>query len=158
MKTKQYKQNDISFKGSFTLEAACLMPVIVFLIWNIIYLSFFLYNQSVGLQGSYCTALRTERLCGTNEEKYDAAEEKYEQAVIKKTAAASVRQEIEITRKGVQVATILCMRAPAGNMFHSLWEGQQKQRVATWEPKAFIRTCRKTEKIGELIQTGNSLE
>lgn len=35
MKTKQYKQNDISFKGSFTLEAACLMPVIVFLIWNI---------------------------------------------------------------------------------------------------------------------------
>ena len=98
MKTKQYKQNDISFKGSFTLEAACLMPVIVFLIWNIIYLSFFLYNQSVGLQGSYCTALRTERLCGTNEEKYDAAKEKYEQAVIKKTAAASVRQEIEITR------------------------------------------------------------
>ena len=49
-----------------------------FLIWNIIYLSFFLYNQSVGLQGSYCTALRTERLCGTNEEKYDAAKENLE--------------------------------------------------------------------------------
>lgn len=157
MKNGREKQQHVLFRGSFTIEAACLLPVIVFLIWNLLYLSFFLYNQSMGLQGSYCTALRTERLCATDEERYREAEEKYKQAVIRRTAAASVEEEIEINRKYVQVKTVLHMRAP-GNMFQSLWEGYQKQSAAVWEPKAFIRKCRKAEKIGDLIQTGNESE
>ena len=82
-------------RGSFTIEASLLLPVIIFLIWNILYLSFFLYDQSTVLQGCYCTALRTERMIGTAEEKKIAAEEKYKQAIKQKTAAAVLEYKME---------------------------------------------------------------
>ncbi len=142
-------------RGSFTIEASLLLPVIIFLIWNILYLSFFLYDQSTVLQGCYCTALRTERMIGTAEEKKIAAEEKYKQVVKQKTAATVLEYKMERSEDEVWVETEFTLQAPGENLFQSVWKGRQKQRADTWEPVAFIRKCRKAENIWNVIQSGN---
>lgn len=138
-------------RGSFTIEASLILPVIIFLICNILYLSFFLYDQCTVLQGSYCTALRTERMTGGAAEKKMEAEEKYEQAVKEKVAAAVLEYEIEISEEGVCVETEFTVRAPGESLFYSVWKERQEQKADTWEPASFIRSCRKAENIWNLI-------
>lgn len=144
----------IKWKGSFTVEAAYILPLIVFLIWNIVYLSFFLYNRSTILQGSYCSALRTERLYGTENEKREEAEEKYQLAVEEKTVCGTLTEEKEITNEKVSVRTKLDMQAPGGLFFWSSWHGEERQTAEKFQPVTFIRNCRKTENIWNLLQTG----
>ncbi|WWR15827.1 hypothetical protein V1224_15355 [Lachnospiraceae bacterium JLR.KK008] len=139
-------------KAGYTIEAAYLLPLIVFLIWNLLYLSFFLYDQSVMLQGSYCTALRTERLAGTVEEKRELAEKKYEHSVEKKIVCGSAKNEKNVTWGTVTVSTELNMYAPAGQFFQSIWKGKQKQSAQKWQPVTFIRNCRKTKGIWDWLQ------
>lgn len=142
-------------KAGYTVEAAYLLPLIVFLIWNILYLSFFLYDQSAILQGSYCTALRTERFIGTIEEKTEMAEQKYDHSVKEKVVCGSIYDEKDVTQGAITVNTKLNMYAPAGHFFQSLWRGEQRQRAEKWQPVTFIRNCRKTEDILDLLRAGN---
>lgn len=138
-------------RGSFTIEASLILPVIIFLICNVLYLSFFLYDQCTVLQGSYCTALRTERMISGEEEKKMDAEEKYRQAVKEKAAAAVLEYEVAISEEGVCVETEFTVQAPGESLFYSVWKGKQEQKADTWEPAAFIRNCRKAENIWNLI-------
>ncbi len=140
------------FKAGFTIEASYLLPFIMFLIWNILYLSFFLYDQSTVMQGSYCTALRTERMTGNQREKAAAAEEKYDVAVRKKIVCAEIAEEKEITEGSVIIVTKLNMYSPGGYFFQSLWHGEQKQTVEKWQPVTFIRNCRKVENITDFLR------
>lgn len=139
------RRKRIAFRGSFTIEASFLMPLLVFLIWNVMYAAFFVYDQSTALQGNYCTALRTERMAGTLKEKTRAAEEKYDLSVRKKIAAADLRSSIEVTEREISVETGFTVRGPGGQFLHSLWEGRQKQSIKLWEPVKFIRNCRKVK-------------
>lgn len=141
-------------KGSMTIEASLLMPLIVFLIWNVLYMSFFAYNQSCALQGNYCTALRTERHC-KKEEKNELAEKKYELSVKERLVCADSAKEIEITNKNVAVTTSVTMHAPGAGFFHSTWQGKQRQQADVWQPVTFIRLCRSAENILDVIQDEN---
>ncbi len=142
-------------EGSFTVEAAYLLPRIFFLILNLLYLSFFLYDQSTIMQGCYCTALRTERLTAEEDVKEEEAETKYEKAVAEKVVCGSVEKEIDIAEEGVTAKATFDMKAPAGLVFQSDWQGEQKQTAEAWQPVEFIRNCRKAENLLEYIQTGN---
>lgn len=148
------KKSRIMFQGTFTIEVSLLMPLLIFLIWNLLYLAFFLYDQSTILQGCYCTALRTERMTGTEEEKSIAAMEKYQWSVRKKAVAAVLKENIKMEQGAVTVETEFSMKAPGGSYFQSIWKGKQTLKADAWEPVAFIRTCRKAENIGNIIQTG----
>lgn len=142
-----------AFRGSLTIEMSLLLPLLVFLIWNILYLAFFLYDQSTVLQGNYCTALRTERVYGSEEEKWTVAEEKYHLAVRKKVVCGTIEKEIAIAEKGgVSVKTELKMRAPAAGFYDSVWQGVQMQEAEKWQPVTFIRNCRKAEDVLDFLQ------
>ena len=65
-------------KASVTVEASLILPFVIFLIWNILYVSFFVYDQALLTQGSYTTALKAERYVGDLQERSDVAELKYE--------------------------------------------------------------------------------
>lgn len=145
------RKNRKAFQGSATIEAALLLPFLIFLIWHILYLAFFLYDQSTILQGSYCTALRTERHYGTEEEKESIAEKKYEQAVRKKLVEAVASYTINLTDT-VTVETEVDMRTPANGFFQGSWHGGQKQSADKWEPVEFIRNCRRASDIAELLK------
>lgn len=141
-----------SLRGSVTVEASLLMPFLVWLIWNILYLAFFVYNQSAVLQGNYCTALRTERYCAPVEEKYALSEEKYKAAVLEKLVCERSTKEIEITEKEIIVTTELTMHAPGGRFYDSIWSGQQRQKADVWKPVTFIRLCRSAENAMDMIR------
>ena len=139
------------FQGSITIEVSLLMPFLIFLIWNILYLALFTYNQSTILQGNYCTALRTERSLGTREEREQLAEKKYDVSVKKKLAGGNVVEEIEIS-EAVTVATTLNMQSPAIGFFHSTWQGKNEMQVEKWQPVTFIRNCRVVENIADALK------
>jgi len=140
------------WRGNFTVEAACIVPIVFFLIWNVLYLSFFLYNESLSLQGSYCTALRTERLVAPEAEKVREAEKKYEESVKKRIAMGQVESTKNVSEGDVTVRITHSMKAPAGWLFSSDWRGEQEQTALAWQPVDFIRNCRKAEAIQDFIQ------
>lgn len=147
------KENGL--KGSLTVEASYLLPILILLIWNILFLSFFVYDQTVMTQGSYCTVLRTQRLTGEQAERLEEGEKKFKEAVAERIVCGRLEHQISMEKESVSIKTKLTMNAPAGLCFQSLWQGGQEQCVEKWEPVNFIRTCRKAENVLEFLQKGN---
>lgn len=155
MRRKTKAKRSKNQKGSLTIEISFLMPFIVFLIWNVVYLAFYLYNQGATLQGSYQTALRIERYAGSEAEKNALAEEKYQDAVKTRIVCAESTKQIEISEKEVVVETRIQMRTPGKGFFHNVWQGGQRQQAEEWKPVRFIRTCRSAENIWNNFQNNN---
>ena len=129
------------FQASMTVESSFLLPLIFFLILNILYLSFFIYDQCILMQGCYVTALRLERL-ECEEEKQRIADEKFDRSTAKRLACANAERQIEMTDTQVKVSAAASVRAPGISFFQSFWKGRQEQTVDSWYPKHFIRRCR----------------
>lgn len=129
------------FQASMTVESSFLLPLIFFLILNILYLSFFIYDQCILMQGCYVTALRLERL-ECEEEKQRIADEKFDRSTAKRLACANAERQIEMTDTQVKVSAAASVRAPGISFFQSFWKGRQEQTVDGWYPKRFIRRCR----------------
>lgn len=139
-------------KASITIEMSLIMPFLIFLIWNLLYLSFFVYNQSTMLQGNYCTALRIERCNESELEKNELAEKKYKEAVLDKLVCAESEKKIEVSEKEVAVTTHVGMRAPGEGFLKSVWQIEQRQKADVYRPAAFIRLCRSAENIMDVIR------
>ena len=111
------------FQASMTVESSFLLPLIFFLILNILYLSFFIYDQCILMQGCYVTALRLERL-ECEEEKQRIADEKFDRSTAKRLACANAERQIEMTDTQVK-GFGCCFRACTGYFFFSkLLEGK----------------------------------
>lgn len=150
-KTKKRIKKDIFIQGSLTVEVSLLMPFILFVIWNIIFLSFYLYDHSTALQGCYMTALRTERWLGDIQEKQSEAEKKYEEAVSSKMACAEESQDLQVRDKGVTVGCNVMMNAPGLPFYQSSWEGGHKMTADDFRPVRYIRNIRKLKKAVSAI-------
>lgn len=133
--------------GSVTVEASFLLPLIVYLIWNCVFLSFFVYDQCIVMQGSYCSALRAERLAADDSEKRAMLEEKYRRMVENRKVMCRISSEKELSDQRILIDTRINMQAPGGQFFYSSWGSGQRQTVETFEPVSFIRMCRKAENI-----------
>lgn len=142
--------------GSITVEASFLLPLIVYLIWNCIFLSFFVYDQCIVMQGSYCSALRAERLMADDPEKRAVLEEKYRQTVENRKVMCSISTEKELSDQRILMNTGISMKAPGGRFFFSTWGSNQHQVVEKFEPVVFIRMCRKAENIIDFWNAGKT--
>ncbi len=145
--TKKRAQKVCKLTGSITVEASFLLPLIVYLIWNCVFLCFFVYDQCIVMQGSYCSALRAERLIGDDSEKKAVLEEKYRRMVENRKVMCSIDSEKELSGQRILIDTRIRMQAPGGKFFYSGWGSGQRQTVETFEPVSFIRMCRKAENI-----------
>lgn len=139
-------------RGNITIEASFILPIIIFLVWNLLFLAFYLHDQSLAMEGSYMTALRTERLVGGIERKERIAQTKLEQDLDKRLAASDVQSRKKISKKDVEIETEVQMDAPAAVFFQSSWKGSQYQKADAFWPVDFIRNCRKAEDIKEYIK------
>lgn len=133
------------------MEMTLLMPFIIFLIWNLLFLSFFLYDQCTAVEGCYVTALRTERWLGSDGEKQVEADKKYEEAVASKMACAKATPSIEVGAD-VSVGCELLMNAPGSMLYKSEWTGRHKMKADEWKPVRFIRNTRKAKAALELVR------
>ncbi len=134
-------------KASVTVEASLILPFVIFLIWNILYVAFFVYDQALLTQGSYATALKAERYVGDLQERSDVAEMKYENDVRDRIVIGSVTMKQTITDEEAEVETQLSLTGPGAAFYNSSWGAGQKKRVDDYQPVNFIRNCRQLEKI-----------
>ena len=134
-------------KASVTIEASLILPFAIFLIWNILYVSFFVYDQALLTQGSYMTALKAERTVGDLNEKSGIAETKYQNDVRDRVVIGSVAMKQTVTDEETEVETQLSLTGPGAAFYNSNWNAGQKKRVDAYQPVNFIRNCRQLEKI-----------
>lgn len=134
-------------KASVTIETSLILPFVIFLIWNTLYFSFFVYDQALLTQGSYTTALKAERYVGDLGERSDAAEMKYENDVKDRIVIGSVTMKQTVTDEETEVETQLSLTGPGSAFYNSRWDAGQKKRVDAYRPVNFIRNCRQLEKI-----------
>lgn len=140
--------------GIMTIEISLLIPFILFLIWNLLFLSFFLYNQSTAFQGCYATALRTERWLGTVSDKEAEASKKYEEAVASKLACGEDTVNLRVTDKDVVIGADLSMNAPGSPLYDSLWKGRVEGKADEWAPVRYIRNIRKGLALVNTVKEG----
>lgn len=115
------------FQASMTVESSFLLPLIFFLILNILYLSFFIYDQCILMQGCYVTALRLERL-ECEEEKQRIADEKFDRSTAKRLACANAERQIEMTDTQVKVSAAASVRAPGISFFKASGRESRSRR------------------------------
>ncbi len=141
-------------KASVTIEASLILPFVIFLIWNILYVSFFVYDQAVLTEGSYTTALKAERTVGDLNERSSVAELKYQNDVGDRVVIGSVTMKQTVTEEETEVETQLALTGPGGAFYNSTWSAGQKKRVDAYQPVNFIRNCRQLEKIKNRLNAG----
>lgn len=133
-------------KGSSTVEAAYLIPMLVMLAAFLIYLSFFLYNRLLVTEAAYLCALRASRLeYGSAKECYAQAEESLTDLLKGKLPAMSQYEaKIEVTGTKAGVTLRIKQELP-------LWEKQLeysvKKDAVRLNPYQFIRDCRRVKDV-----------
>lgn len=122
--------------GSYTIEMALIMPIILAAIWCIIYLTLFLYDVNLMEQSTYLAAFR-----GSNQEE----------------TSASIEQEVQ--KQGLQLTSgkLLLGNSRMEKVDSSLNKTEVTYRyrgkleitreVVPFKPVDFIRNCRKIEAL-----------
>lgn len=131
-----------------TIELAFIMPFILFLIWNTLFLSFFAYDQALLTQGTYTTALCMERAVEGVQSKEEIYKEKMLFDVKNRIVVAAVDYKQQIG-DDIAIESTLHVNGPGKAYYQSAWNASQKKVVSKYEPVAFIRNCRKAEKVLE---------
>lgn len=143
-------------RGSATVEAAVIVPIIFVILWLVIYMGLYLYDRNVVYFDAYLSAFRAAELTETdNEEAYSEAAAQMEQAIEGQLIALpEITQEITVTWKGVQITYSGEVVVPVmqnGLLFEE-WGSYAFAGEAHAErhrPVTFIRRCRALEKLAE---------
>ncbi|MEG1846853.1 MAG: TadE/TadG family type IV pilus assembly protein [Lachnospiraceae bacterium] len=136
-------------KGSLTVEASIILPLVIIIIALLLYLSFFLYNRCVIAQMSYIAALRGS----LSEEKDDRITEqniRQEGTVLlnkRLLAQNSIRFDNTMASKEVTVSIVSHMRVPFTSLANEVgvrgtWRMEAGKTVKRIDPIDFIRGCR----------------
>lgn len=148
MKEKDNKWN--WKKGSSTIEAAFLIPMILTIVVLFIYLSFFLYNRVILTETSYIAALRGSQMEGKSaQEIYTKADQAQTQLLNGKLlAVSSYEKQIEVTGKKIQVKLKLEQKIPFSGLIMPFlgkdsWEFSVEKSAKEINPYEFIRDCRR---------------
>lgn len=154
---ERHKINQKKLKGSFTIEAAIIMPVVIIITLMLIYLGFFLYNRCVMTQKSYVAALRGSIYDEERKENILARDQYMEEELrelygTKLLAGAGVESHIAMEKKEVTVKTELFMRVPIVTLlknqgYKNGWNIYIEKKVPVFKEIQFIRNCRKLERV-----------
>ena len=139
--------NVAKVKGYMTVEAAFIIPWVIFLFVFIIYASFFLYDGCAVFQDSYALAVRAanKQLDNSSLEKYlyDNAAKQYGNKYI---AVRGITREFQVSDKEVMVKAYADVRYSAGKgevlPDISNWKIKAELKASRENPAEFIRTCR----------------
>ncbi|MBD5541160.1 MAG: pilus assembly protein [Lachnospiraceae bacterium] len=132
-------------KGSFTIEAAVIIPFIVCLLMTILFLAFFLYDRCSLERAAGSAALRGSReIWESSDVQYQKANEGIDFVLSHNLLGADyVDKQIKIS--GNEIEVILRMQ------YHK-WEFQAESQKKVVNPVNFIRICRKGKGVIKSIQ------
>lgn len=145
-----------SMKGSYTIEAAVIVPLCVWVIVIIISCAFYEYDSCSMWQKSYVAALRGEVQGLVYADQQQIAQEsmrRYSREEI--WWMEEIQCEAEADWKGVRTRMQGRLRVPVdGSLFQTLWQAKIKSSVDRLKPVGFIRACNKAESLRKWLQAG----
>lgn len=143
-------------KGSYTVEASLIVPLLIMVVILLIYAVFYLYDVACIWQGSYLAALRAEIEGGELACKQQRAEETCTDYFRQELwALQNPQYQVNIDRGRIVTSMQAKMRVPVGGrIFHSLWQIEAAGEVKRIRPVAFIRTCNKAKSMMDWIEKG----
>ena len=157
MKEQNMEKNDsnyYSFKGSFTLEIALLMPFLLLTLLLSVYLSFYIYDRLLITQSTFIAAYRGSReLNQNNDAVYQKTKEELEQLLDNQLLAFVGREDKITVRYGeIEVQVEGTINIPFRIVSNSSqtaegWSINIKNYVNRLEPEDFIRNVRRLENI-----------
>ncbi len=147
------------FKGSYTVEASFLLPMILTVIVLIIYLAFFLHDRQVLYSAAYTSALRGSQLIN-GEDIYSQVEKSAGELIKNRLiGTGGLRTDIEINSDRITVAYDGSMRIPAGALLCRYLNGgkevldvRAKAESKCVNPAGFIRKCRIVENMAKKVK------
>lgn len=142
-----------TLKGSYTVEASLIFPLVIVLCVLLIYLTFFLYDECSSWQSAYIAALRTETSCGAEAGKEEAAGRTARQLLSEQLLAASrVVQETHVDAKRIEVLVKADVYPPVGRLLvNQQWHLESRGEVKRLRPVEYIRLCRRLKKAAGWI-------
>ena len=143
-----------SFNGNSTIEASLIMPIILTILFLVIYLSLFLYGRAGSVRLAYTAALRASQL-ETEPSKIRAAYAKKEFAKLKEeNYLGSTLCQGTVTTEGetIKITVDTTQNLPrtifvGGSLYGDSFYDKSMFVAKTNHPVDFIRTCRKIQKL-----------
>ncbi len=106
----------LSLKGSYTIEASFLMPMILTVIVMIIYLTFFLHDRTIMYSAAYTAAMRGSQL-NSGEDVYTQVEESGKKLIENRLLATrDVTTDVTVQKDRIKVSYTGTMKIPAGTL------------------------------------------
>lgn len=132
-------------KGSFTIEAAVIIPFTLFLLMTILFFSLFLYDRCSLQRAAASAALRGSReTWASSDIQYQKADEGIDFVLSHNLLGADcVDKQVKIS--GNRITVVL-------NMQYHKWEFRAESQKNIINPVNFIRTCRKGKGAIEKIR------
>lgn len=145
-------------KGSYTIEAAVIMPLVLWVIVIIMYGAYFGYDVCCVQQGTYIAALRGEQQGGSSSVKQQTAAQRLEQYIREELwMVENMECRAETEYRSVRTWVKGNLHVPVDHhLFQTLWKLEAQSQVDRLRPVTFIRTCNKAESMGEWLQTGGA--
>lgn len=133
-------------KGSFTVEAACLMPVILLVIIGTIYLCFYVHNRAWLTAAAYEAAITgsAEGIKRDGSPEKTARQRAEELVEIPLFGAENLQVEANVKGKEVKVVYEADTNAVYGGMS---WHLQAQGSAKVIEPVKYIRRLRELKKV-----------
>lgn len=152
-------------RGSATIEAAVLMPMIAVIMILLIYLALYLYDRTVLYGDAYLAALRASELSEERSEEVYAKADAWFTALKEGQLIAlpEVSRELTVDAEGVRILYSGEVVVPimAGSTVFEQWESfclSGDAYAARHRPVTFIRRCRVLEELlgqnGEVENSG----
>lgn len=142
-------------KGSFTLEAALLMPLILACIIVIMYLSFYIHNQAALYSIAYEGALKASQLnADERSEIYSIIDGLLENKLL---GAGTINKQVKIDGKSIKVFLSGSMSVPGFEIMNLLmpYGGLSifgESEIQTKDTVALIRNYRLVDKLKTIIE------
>ncbi|MBQ7067418.1 MAG: pilus assembly protein [Lachnospiraceae bacterium] len=141
-------------KGSSTIEASLIMPMILTIFAFFIYLSFFLYNRVEVTTNAYILALRGSRMeSETAKETYRYMKKESSKLMSGNLLAIKkYGEQMKVKGDNIQVTYSVSIQVPGAvilsNIFEeNTWNYKITKKTKKLQPVLFIRNCRKISNL-----------
>jgi len=153
------KNNKKWLKGSYTVEASFLLPVILSVIVLVIYLSFYLHDRAVLSSAAYTAALRGSQMKEGSDIAGDVTKQAEELIRNRLLGTTEVETRVESNGSSIVVSYGGTVRIPGGALLCKYLTGgkdyipvQASAKAATSDAVSFIRRIRVLKAYGKAIE------
>lgn len=142
-----------SLKGSSTIEASLLMPIILTLLFLLIYLSVFLYVRAGSVRLGYVAALRASQMEQETKKAKEILAKKEFHHLKEENYMGSALCDGNVTAKGDTIKMTVRVKQSlpgilfaGGKLYGDVFLDESIYEAKTCHPVDFIRKCRKIQK------------